>query len=125
MRSYVLWSRGENEQLPLVPSTFSTRSCLLPNNCEESGAVFIQDYSLPHSALVTQQLLEQFKWDLSDHVAYSPDLAPSDFHLFSELKNWSEGQSFQSNEKLQSNAKAHLTSLAAMFFEEGIEKLLH
>ncbi|GBM68106.1 hypothetical protein AVEN_173092-1 [Araneus ventricosus] len=53
-----------------------------------SGVVFIRDNARPHSAVVTQQLLENFKWDVSDHPAYIPDLATSDFHLFSELKNW-------------------------------------
>ncbi|GBL74692.1 hypothetical protein AVEN_243576-1 [Araneus ventricosus] len=43
-------------------------------------------HSHPHSVVVTQQLLEQFKWDVSDHPAYSPDIATSDFHLFPELK---------------------------------------
>ncbi|GBN98073.1 hypothetical protein AVEN_198350-1 [Araneus ventricosus] len=85
----------------------------------------IHDYSRPHSAVVIQNLLEQFKWDVSDHLTYSPDLAPSDFHLFSELKNWQGGQNFQSNEELQSKVKAHLTPLVVMFFKEGIEKLLH
>ncbi|GBL88888.1 hypothetical protein AVEN_158989-1 [Araneus ventricosus] len=43
-------------------------------------------------AVVTQQLLEQVKWDVSDQPAYSPDLATSDFHLLPELKNWLGGQ---------------------------------
>ncbi|GBM25953.1 Histone-lysine N-methyltransferase SETMAR [Araneus ventricosus] len=90
-----------------------------------SGDVFIHDNARPHSAIVTQQLLEQFKWDVCDHPAYSPDLATSDFHLFPELKNSLGGQSFQKNEEIQSSIKAHLTSLAATFFEEGIGNLVY
>ncbi|GBN87413.1 hypothetical protein AVEN_207193-1 [Araneus ventricosus] len=54
-------------------------------------------WSCLHSAIVTQQLLEQHKWDVSDHPAYSPYLATSEFHLFSALKNWQGGQSFLKN----------------------------
>ncbi|GBN54584.1 Histone-lysine N-methyltransferase SETMAR, partial [Araneus ventricosus] len=90
-----------------------------------SGVVLIHDNTRPHSTVVTLQLLEQLKWEVSDHLAYSPDLAKSDFHLFPELKNWLGGQSFQKNEEIQSKVKEHLTSLAAMFFEEGIENLVH
>ncbi|GBN54163.1 hypothetical protein AVEN_97691-1 [Araneus ventricosus] len=79
------------------------------------GVVLIHDNARPHSAVLTQQLLKQFKWDVSNHPTYIPDLATSDFHLFPEL-NWLEGQSFQTNEKIQSNVMAHLTSLAGMFF---------
>jgi hypothetical protein len=32
-------------------------------------------------------LLEHFNWELFDHSPYSPDLAPSDYHLFTYLKN--------------------------------------
>ncbi|GBO19026.1 hypothetical protein AVEN_22424-1 [Araneus ventricosus] len=36
----------------------------------------------PHNAIVTQHLLGQLKWDVSDHRR----LTTSDFHLFPELK---------------------------------------
>ncbi|GBN92859.1 hypothetical protein AVEN_4482-1 [Araneus ventricosus] len=62
-----------------------------------SGVVLIRDNALPQSAVVTHQLLKQFKWGVSDHPTYSPDLATSDFHIFLELKNWLGGQSFQKN----------------------------
>ncbi|GBN11204.1 hypothetical protein AVEN_144509-1 [Araneus ventricosus] len=68
----------------------------------------------------SRQLLEQFKCCVSDHPTCNPDLVTSDFHLFLKLKNWLGGQHFQKKEDLQRNVKAHLTSLATMFFEEGI-----
>ncbi|GBO28253.1 hypothetical protein AVEN_138735-1, partial [Araneus ventricosus] len=55
------------------------------------GDVFIHDNTRPHNTVVTQQLLEQFKWDVSDHPTYSPDLATSDFHFFPVLKNYLGG----------------------------------
>ncbi|GBL86554.1 hypothetical protein AVEN_194811-1 [Araneus ventricosus] len=90
-----------------------------------SGVVLIRDNINPHSTVVTQQLLQQFKWDVSDHPGYSPNLATGDFHVFPELQNWLGGQSFQKNEQIQSKAKVHLTSLAATFFEEGIGNLVY
>lgn len=39
-----------------------------------SGVVLLHDN--------TQALLQKFHWDLFDHSPYSPNLAPSDFHLF-------------------------------------------
>ena len=36
---------------------------------------------------VMQELLRTFHWDRLEHSWYSPDLAPSDFHLFGSLKN--------------------------------------
>ncbi|GBM11542.1 hypothetical protein AVEN_240676-1 [Araneus ventricosus] len=90
-----------------------------------SGVVLIHDNARIHSAVVTQQLLEQFKCDVYDHTAYCPDLSTSDFQLLPELKNRLGGQSFQKNEEIQSNVKAHHTPLAARFFEEGIGCLIY
>ncbi|GBM42150.1 hypothetical protein AVEN_99066-1 [Araneus ventricosus] len=62
---------------------------------QTSGIALIQDNTRPHNAFITEKLPEQFKWNMSDHPAYSPDLATSDFHIFPEWKNWLGGQSFQ------------------------------
>ena len=42
----------------------------------------LHDNALPHSAAQTQDFITSFKWEQMDHPSYSPDLAPSDFHLF-------------------------------------------
>ncbi|XP_035231708.1 histone-lysine N-methyltransferase SETMAR-like [Stegodyphus dumicola] len=66
-----------------------------------SGIVLIHDNACPHSARVTQRLLQQFQWDIFEHPPYSPDKAPSDFHLFLELKQWLGGKRFQNDVELK------------------------
>jgi hypothetical protein len=46
----------------------------------------LHDNSRPHTAAVTTGTLEELHWKVQPHPAYSPDLAPSDFHLFGPLK---------------------------------------
>ncbi|KAJ0182513.1 hypothetical protein K1T71_001882 [Dendrolimus kikuchii] len=41
----------------------------------------------PHTSLATQQKLSEFGWEVLMHLPYSPNLAPSDFHLFRSLQN--------------------------------------
>jgi hypothetical protein len=53
-----------------------------------SGVVLLYDIARPHTAARTRALLEHLNWDLFGHPAYSPDLALSDHHLFTCLKNW-------------------------------------
>ncbi|GBM26647.1 hypothetical protein AVEN_15453-1 [Araneus ventricosus] len=73
-----------------------------------TSGVLIPDNARTPNAVVTQQLLKQFKWDMSNRTAYSPDLATRDFHLFLELKNWLGGQRLQKKDlKVVLN---HLTS---------------
>ena len=57
------------------------------------------------------------------HPPYSPDIAPSDFHLFWSLQNSLNGKNFNSLE----DRKMHLVQFFAqkdkMFWEDGIMKL--
>jgi hypothetical protein len=43
-------------------------------------------------------LLVYFNWELFDYPPYSPDLAPSDYHLFTYQKDWMGSQYFSNNE---------------------------
>jgi hypothetical protein len=36
----------------------------------------------------TASLLQEFSWEVFNHPPYSPDLAPSDFHIFLHLKKF-------------------------------------
>ncbi|XP_039297952.1 histone-lysine N-methyltransferase SETMAR-like [Nilaparvata lugens] len=89
-----------------------------------SGEVLIHDNAHPHSAAVTKRLLDGFEWDVFDHPAYNPDLAPSDYHLFPELRKMLGGQSFRTDDALQDAVKNHLKSLAANFYEQEIAAVL-
>jgi histone-lysine N-methyltransferase SETMAR len=53
-----------------------------------SGVVLLHENSHLHTAAHTQALLKYFNWELFDHPRCSPDLAPSNYHLFAYLKNW-------------------------------------
>jgi histone-lysine N-methyltransferase SETMAR len=68
--------------------------------------------------------MEHFNWELSDHPPYSPDLAESDYHLFTYLKNWLGSQRCSNKEKLMEGVRTWLISQAADFFDTGIQKLI-
>ena len=59
-----------------------------------------------------------------DHPPYSPDLAPSDFHLFRHLNKFLGGKRFDDDDDLKDAVQKWLTSQAAAFYEEGIQKLV-
>jgi len=50
------------------------------------GAMLIQhDNARPHTSIQTQEAIAKFGRNVLPHLPYSPDLAPSDFHLFGPL----------------------------------------
>jgi transposase len=65
-----------------------------------SGVVLLHDNACPHTTACTRALLEHLNWKWFDHPSYSPDLIPSDYHLFTYLKNWLGSQYFNNNEEL-------------------------
>jgi histone-lysine N-methyltransferase SETMAR len=62
------------------------------------GAVMLHDNALPHTAAATQDLIATFGWEQFDHPLYSPDLAPSDFHVSLHLKTSLGGRRFHYDE---------------------------
>ncbi|GBN91789.1 Histone-lysine N-methyltransferase SETMAR [Araneus ventricosus] len=88
------------------------------------GIVLLHDNTRPHSAGVTQNLIQQFGWERFDHPPYSPDLALSDYHLFLNLKRDFRRRHFYSDEDAENGVQQSLSSLAASFFEEGVDKLV-
>jgi histone-lysine N-methyltransferase SETMAR len=67
--------------------------------------VLFHDNERQHTAAHTRALLEHFNWELSDHLPHSPDLALSDYHLFTYLKNWLRSQCFNNNEEMNEGVK--------------------
>ncbi|GBP22177.1 Mariner Mos1 transposase [Eumeta japonica] len=54
-----------------------------PELINREGVVFHHDDARLHTSLATQQILREFDWEVLMRSPYGPDLAPSDFHLFS------------------------------------------
>jgi histone-lysine N-methyltransferase SETMAR len=90
----------------------------------KSGVVLLHDSALPHTAARTPALLERINWELFDHPSYSPDLASSDYHMFTYLKYWLGSQLFNNNEEFMEVTTTWLISQAADFFDTGIQKLI-
>jgi histone-lysine N-methyltransferase SETMAR len=70
-----------------------------------SGVVFLQVNARLTTAARTRALLDHFNSELFGQPPYNPDLAPSDYHLFTYLKNWLGSQSFNNNEELMEDVK--------------------
>jgi len=51
------------------------------------GVLFLRHNAPAHRALATHKKLAYLGFQCLDHPSYSPDLAPSDYHLFPGLKN--------------------------------------
>jgi transposase len=87
-----------------------------------NGEVFFHDNTLPHTAARAEALLEHFNWQLFDYPLHSPELPPSEYNLFTYLKNRIRSQRCNCNKELVGGVKTWLSSQAANFYDAGIQK---
>lgn len=94
-----------------------------PALANRKGIVFHHDNARPHTSLVTRQKLTELNWEVLPHPPYSPDLAPSDYHLFRSLQNSLNGKNFDSDEAVENHLSRFFAGKDQKFFERGIMQL--
>ena len=81
------------------------------------------DNARPHVEGPVKRYLETLKWEVLPHPPYSPDLAPSDYHLFRSMAHSLADQKFQSYEEIKNWIDTWITSKDEEFFCRGIRSL--
>ena len=87
------------------------------------GVLFLHDNASAHRTLATQKKLAYLGVQCLDHPPYSPDLTPSDFHLFPGLKKQLNFRHFSSDAEVIAAAETWLDGQHSDFFFSGLQKL--
>ncbi|XP_063387179.1 histone-lysine N-methyltransferase SETMAR-like [Cydia fagiglandana] len=80
------------------------------------GILFLQDNAPVHTAHVARRALKEVGFDEIDHPPYSPDLAPSDYFLFNNLKKELRGKRFTSDEEMKAAVEEHFEGQNKEYF---------
>ena len=72
---------------------------------------------------IVQAAIRQAGFIELNHRTYSPDIAPSDYHLFSNLKKFLCDKNFSSNDEAVTTVEDDLTDLNSEFFCKDIQSL--
>ena len=89
------------------------------------GVLLQQDNARVHTCKVAMDALERNGYELIPHPAYSPDLAPSDFFLFPNLKKDMRGRQFRSDEEVVATVEEWFNGKDPDFFTSGLIALEH
>ena len=84
---------------------------------------FLHDNTRPHVAKSTREKLLELGWVTIPHPAYSPDLAPTDYHLFRSLSNHLREKKFDDESSLKTNLADFFSQKSKDFYERGIFSL--
>lgn len=85
--------------------------------------LFHDDNARPHRAKTAQNKVEQLGWDRLGQPAYSPDLAPSDYHLFRSMQIALSDVRFRNAEEVREWINDWIAEKDEDFFARGIRKL--
>ena len=88
------------------------------------GVILLHDNAKPHTSKKTRQKIKDLGYEVLSHPAFSPDIAPSDYHLFRSLQMYLRGKTFKDIDAIKSGLSSFFASKSSDFFKDGIEKLM-
>lgn len=88
-----------------------------------AGVLFHHDNAPAHRSQMALTAVRQAGFEIFDHPPYSPDLAPSDFHLFPKLKEHIRGTKFDDNNAVMGAVEEFFEAQEKSFFYDGLKKL--
>ena len=77
-----------------------------------------------HVAKTTKVTIERLGWEVLPHPAYSPDVAPSDYHLFRSIEHFFREKTFTDLQSLKKEVDQFFSTKPASFYHRGIHLLL-
>lgn len=92
---------------------------------QKKKILFHQDNAPAHTSIVAMAKIHELRFQLLDHPPYSPDLAPSDFFLFTNLKTALGGQRFLTNEEAITFVNSYFSDKDGRYYFEGLKRWEH
>lgn len=114
---------GDRYRLQLMRLSRALREKRPEYEQRHNKVILLHDNARPHVAQVVKTYLETLKWDVLPHPPYSPDIAPSDYHLFRSMQNHMPSTPFHSSEEVKNWVDSFLASKNEKFFQRGIRML--
>ncbi|GFV74228.1 mariner Mos1 transposase [Trichonephila clavipes] len=93
------------------------------NKKRQHKVIFLDDNAPSHRAKPIKDIFKALGWEPLAHASYSPDLAPSNYHLFASLGHALADPRFTSYKNVKSWLDDWLASKDRSFFWSGIRKL--
>ena len=84
---------------------------------------FLHDNARPHISRMARKKIQDLKWINLPHPPYSPDLAPTDYHLFLSLSNHLKFKNYDEKKEVEDDLKIFFENKSMEFYRNGILSL--
>ncbi|PNF14147.1 hypothetical protein B7P43_G17711, partial [Cryptotermes secundus] len=85
--------------------------------------IILHDNARSHAARLRLEAIAQMGWKVLPYPSYSPNLTPSDYHLFGFVKDQLLGLRFETREAIEKAVRQCLRMAGTEFYRRGIFKL--
>ena len=85
--------------------------------------ILLHDKTRPHVAKTVRERIENLGREVLPHPAYSPDLAPSDYHLFRSMQHFFQEKIYTEVESIKKDLDSYFSSRPESFYKRGIPSL--
>jgi [histone H3]-lysine36 N-dimethyltransferase SETMAR len=85
--------------------------------------ILLHDKTRPHVAKKVRERIENLGREVLPHPAYSPDLAPSDYHLFRSMQHFFQEKIYTEVESIKKDLDSYFSSRPESFYKSGIQQL--
>ena len=89
------------------------------------GPLLHQDNAPAHKSMIAMAAAHDCGFELIEHPPYSPDLAPSDYFLFPNMKKHLAGKHFRTDDEVICAVEDFFECQDETFFSKGIQALQH
>nr|KAF6341453.1 hypothetical protein mMyoMyo1_011884 [Myotis myotis] len=89
----------------------------------QGKVILLHDDAPSHNSKPVKDTLKDLAWEVLTHPRYSPDLAPSDYHLFRSMAHALSEQHFKTYEEVENWVSEWFASKQEKFYWDGIHKL--
>ena len=70
-----------------------------PSLVNRHGPILLHDNARPHTSYKTIAKLNELKYEILQHPAYSPDFSPTNFHFFKHLEQFLRAKQYENEDR--------------------------
>ncbi|GFX61640.1 histone-lysine N-methyltransferase SETMAR [Trichonephila clavipes] len=94
-----------------------------PAIINRKGVILKNDNARPHCARKTLERINGLGWEVLPHPPYSPDIAPTEFHLFRSMQHFLTNKNIQNLDDLKNAIFRYFSEKPINFFRSSVGNL--
>lgn len=85
------------------------------------GQVILLQNTRLHTSKIAKEALRDLEWEIFSHPKYSPDIAPTDYHIFYSISSQIKDITFANDEEFNNWLTDFFNTRPEHFWQKGIE----